>query len=629
MAEEPDPLFEDAVEALRQGDQPRAKEIFTRLLKTDQNNANYWVWMSGAVDSPKERIYCLETALKLDPKNGVAKRGLVLFGALAPDEKIQPFPLNRPRAWEEKLLLEYEKPKESGMRAAMSNPVMRLAGVLVVGFVVVGLAVYGLLGRRTAKISPGSFSTAGPSPTYTLTPTFANATGAALSTKQQGPTPLAVLMGVSYTATPLYVNTPRAPISQDIFIGARSAFQRGDWDQFISSMNSVSTTEPTAADVPYYIGEAYRFKGQCSTALTYYNNSLKIDSKFAPGYLGLARARICMDKGANTTQLYDLALQYDPNYGEVYLDRANFNLVRKDFNAALPDLEKASGLMPDSALVEVSFAQAYLLQGNNTKALEAAQKANSIDLTLLSSYYYLGAAFIANGQYQDAIKPLQVYLIYQPKDGAAYTLLGQAFTKTGDYKPAVDALTQGLKLDPNQVKSYTYLGVADLGLNDLDNAAINFRKALSFFPDSFDANIGLTETLYRNGTFGNSYLQAETSKSKATNSTQLALAIYWRALSQEGRGSLGDAIADWKTLLAMPADAMTPDMRKTAEDHLKSIVTATNTPKPSNTPVVTRTPKVSITPTCACTGTPAGSGTPTPATPTTTLTLTPTATKKP
>ena len=62
--------------------------------------------------------------------------------------------------------------------------------------------------------------------------------------------------------------------------------------------------------------------------------------------------------------------------------------------------------MPNSALVQVAFAHAYLLQGDNVKALAAAQKANSIDLTLLPSFYYLGSALVANGQYQDAIKPL-------------------------------------------------------------------------------------------------------------------------------------------------------------------------------------------------------------------------------
>ncbi len=53
----------------------------------------------------------------------------------------------------------------------------------------------------------------------------------------------------------------------------------------------------------------------------------------------------------------------------------------------------------------------------------------------------LGDAYSGNGQYADAIKPLQTYLIYQPEDGSAYALLGQAYAKTGDYKSAMEPLS--------------------------------------------------------------------------------------------------------------------------------------------------------------------------------------------
>src|SRR5512146_3097599 len=128
MSEEPealDALLEDAVDALRMGERARGKEILTRLLKADQNNPTYWIWMSAAVDTAKERVYCLETALKLDPDNAIAKRGLVLLGGLPPDENIQPFPLNRPRAWEEDLLLAHEKPQEKGFMAMAGSPLFR------------------------------------------------------------------------------------------------------------------------------------------------------------------------------------------------------------------------------------------------------------------------------------------------------------------------------------------------------------------------------------------------------------------------------------------------------------------------------------------------------------------------
>src|SRR5512134_183449 len=140
-----DAVFQEAVEALRAGNKNRARELLTGLLKTDQNNATYWVWMSATVDTTKERIYCLQTALKLDPENAAAKRGLILHGALPPDETIQPFPVNRPRTWEEKLLLAYEKPKPKGWEAIRSSPAIRLGGMIVLGIVLIGAAVFGLI----------------------------------------------------------------------------------------------------------------------------------------------------------------------------------------------------------------------------------------------------------------------------------------------------------------------------------------------------------------------------------------------------------------------------------------------------------------------------------------------------
>ncbi|HEX8991770.1 MAG TPA: tetratricopeptide repeat protein [Anaerolineales bacterium] len=605
-----DTLFEEAVDALRHGDRARGKEILTRLLKADQNNPNYWIWMSASVDTAKERIYCLETALKLDPGNATAKRGLVLLGGLAPDEGIQPFPLNRPRPWEEDLLLAHERPQERGARSTVGSSLARIVGVVLAGLAVIALAAaaFYFSPRIGHFIRPIPTSTVGPSPTFTLTPTFVNTTLPGITT-QIGPTPLADLLGVHYTPTPLYINTPRVPLSADIYGSAQSALKQGNWDLYIQQMQEIQKVEPNAADVPYYIGEAYRLKGDCRTAMNYYNQALQISDKFAPGYAGLARARLCIDPGADTSQLYQLAIQADPNYGEAYLDRASFDLLHRDSASAVSDLRQAEKLMPNSALVQLGFAEAYLLAGNNAGALQAAEKANSIDQTLLPSYFYLGYAYVLNEQYADAIKPLQIYLVYQTKDATAYGLLGQALTETGDYPQAVTALNAALENDPTQVRSYIYLGKASLRTGDLVSASGYFKRALEYFPDSFDANIGLTEVMYDNRTFGSAYLQAETSKSKATNDTQLALAIYWRALSQEGRKSFADAIADWKTLLAMPASVMTADMRQTAQTHLSGLLTATPNPNAA-TPTLTPKPSGSGTPTGTPTPSPGPTATP-------------------
>src|SRR5688500_12896516 len=80
-----DVMFNEAVQALRAGQRMRARDLLTRLLKADQSNVDYWLWMSAAVDAEKEQVFCLQNALKLDPNSTAARRGLVVLGALSPE----------------------------------------------------------------------------------------------------------------------------------------------------------------------------------------------------------------------------------------------------------------------------------------------------------------------------------------------------------------------------------------------------------------------------------------------------------------------------------------------------------------------------------------------------------------
>src|ERR1700749_3525993 len=104
-------ILQQAIKFIGEENFPKAKELLTGLLQTDQHNATYWVWLSAAMDTQKERLYCLQMAYKVDPTNAAARRGLILMGALEPDGSQTPFPMNHPRLWEHRLKLAEEKDK--------------------------------------------------------------------------------------------------------------------------------------------------------------------------------------------------------------------------------------------------------------------------------------------------------------------------------------------------------------------------------------------------------------------------------------------------------------------------------------------------------------------------------------
>ena len=69
-------LTQQGIAALKAGDKPQAAHLLRLAIQDDPKDIQAWLWLSGAVDTVEERIESLQAALKLDPNNQVAARGL-------------------------------------------------------------------------------------------------------------------------------------------------------------------------------------------------------------------------------------------------------------------------------------------------------------------------------------------------------------------------------------------------------------------------------------------------------------------------------------------------------------------------------------------------------------------------
>src|SRR5690349_7117726 len=463
-----DVVFQEAVDALRVGNKSRARELLTELLKTDQNNATYWVWMSATVDTTKERIYCLQTAYKLDPNNASAKRGLILHGVLPADETVQPFSINRPRVWEEKLLLAHEKPKLKGWAAVRASPVARLGGFAALGAVLIGALVFGFLQARAIRNARPPTATPGPSPTFTLTPTSFNVTGQAPA--EGTPAPLSALVEVPYTATPLYVSAVRSPLTGDYYLRFSSSFNNEKWDDAIAALDEIIKLEPSALYAYYYKGEASRFKGDYSGAIAAYQSALGVDLEFGPAYVGMARATRAQNPSGNVLSLLDDAIRFDPNFGEAYLERAIVKLRDNDIPGALADLGEADSRLPNSPLVYFYLAQSHLRAGDLERAQAAAQHAYELDVTYLPTYLLLGQIYAEAGKETQALQALETYLQYSEDDTAAYILRGKMYFNDQEYEKTVADMTNALRQNRNQIEAYLYRFLSNVELGNGDQA---------------------------------------------------------------------------------------------------------------------------------------------------------------
>jgi hypothetical protein len=68
--------LQKAVELIKAGNDPAARELLLNVLRANPKNDKAWVWMASITKERDKRQKCLEEALKHNPNNQIAKRAL-------------------------------------------------------------------------------------------------------------------------------------------------------------------------------------------------------------------------------------------------------------------------------------------------------------------------------------------------------------------------------------------------------------------------------------------------------------------------------------------------------------------------------------------------------------------------
>lgn len=74
-------LLNRGKQAAMSGQRDLAREMLAHVVYLEPANAEGWLWLSGVVTVPEQVRYCLERALRVDPGNARAKRGMEWLNA--------------------------------------------------------------------------------------------------------------------------------------------------------------------------------------------------------------------------------------------------------------------------------------------------------------------------------------------------------------------------------------------------------------------------------------------------------------------------------------------------------------------------------------------------------------------
>jgi tetratricopeptide (TPR) repeat protein len=587
-----DIMLQQAIDALRSGQRARCRDLLTRLLRVNQNNPQYWLWLSAAVDTPKEQIYCLQSALRLDPNNLTIQQGLILLGALPANPVIQPH--LQQRQWQ---VVEQEVPNQS----AWSNPWLRMLVFTASALFFLALLVWAAVSFNNSRQKPVAFiptSTSGPTPTFTYTPTAMQGTrlpGTPTPT-QSGPLSLAQKLKLQYTPTPFYMGTPHA--ANEAYRIAFRAFNQGAYTEALNHFAQASKMDPYAPDIVYLMAEIYYLQEDYSKALDAYKQSAEIDPGFAPAYLGIARTSLIQEPQTEVLEDLQKAIELDPDFGLAYLELAAYYLQHSELELAQEMLDQSKDILNPSALWHTYQAQVEITSEDYSTAYQHAQQSLKLDRGLLPTYRVMGQAALFNQKYKEALEALDIYTEYEPDDAQAWLWRAQALYQTHKYSQAVEAVNNALSLQRELPEAYFYRGLANLELNQGQKAVNDFLVSLRGNAQSFRHNLNLGRALLTAERYTDARGQLTACEDLAGSDEELAQVYYYRALSSEALENRPAAIKDWQLLLALPEDSVQTAWLRKASLALTPTPTITPTFTPSPTPTSTHSP----TPTKTATG---------------------------
>jgi len=662
MSASTESMFMEALAAARAGNRVRARSLLTKLLKTDSSVVDYWVWMSSVVESQREKIYCLESALKLDPTNRAVLRGLTLMGARVPSEAELAGAARIPRR--QIAAVATGASVGGGVRLprlpwrVMAYAVGAVVALFTVGFIV--RAVVPFFGSRQMSVAPtlppqtalASSTPETPTATTTTIPATLRVQRTAIPT-ELAQTPLAFFVAHTPTPTTVVGITPHA--AYEAYSSGLRALERGNYEQAEEFFDQVLDLDNTLPDVHYFKGEARRLYAMSDDgaddrsallggAIQSYDNAILKDSEYAPAYLGRGRAlleRAVIREGRDALNGQDLPTDYarafelDPTLVQAYVAQAEFMRSVSLWKNTEETLQAALDVGLRDPIIYILIAEAQLHRGKNEAALENAIEGSGSDPTDIDGYFILGRTFVRLEQYDQALQPLLTYVAYRAEDHRGWSDLGRTQLELGDQPPAAFSLNQALTIKADYSPAYIGRGWLNLDLGDGQSALTDFQKALQFGQETFEMYLGLGHAYYLLGDLQEGLNQASTAMTLAALADDceildrdISRGYHLRAIIAEASDELTDyAIRNWEWILAL--ECPDPFIRELAEEHLLILTgeipipspTASRTPTPlgpSPTPSRTPTAASSLTPTNTPTPAPTSSASATPITPTAT-----------
>jgi tetratricopeptide (TPR) repeat protein len=225
--------------------------------------------------------------------------------------------------------------------------------------------------------------------------------------------------------------------------------------------------------------------GDYSTAVTYYNNALEIDTHFASAYAGRASALNMLSRYSEAIDSAESALAIKVN-DPVALNARAFGLYKlKRYDEAAAAYDKLFIVEQNRKEAYCNQADAYMKINKTDAAIVSYDKCTKLDSQNPDTWNNQGLALMAAGKYNDALDAFDRATVLTVKNATIWNNKGVALVALGKPTDALQCFNKALGIDPGYTEAQK-------------NKADAMGKQQSF---NISGTITPKETVSRIGTF--------------------------------------------------------------------------------------------------------------------------------
>ncbi|MDX1906623.1 MAG: tetratricopeptide repeat protein [Bacteroidia bacterium] len=292
-------------------------------------------------------------------------------------------------------------------------------------------------------------------------------------------------------------------------------------DEALGSFAKAIQIEPCLADAWLHQGLIHVRSGDGTAAAADLDKAIACETQ-APEAYRLRGELMIPTQPEKALQLLSKAIALGPQYGQSYATRAACYLTLRQYENALPDLEKALQLLPpvqiklltdrawlyaklnnptqaladynraiqaapDSARLYCLRAQLLADMKQPAKAAEDAEAAIRLDPTLPQAWLVRVNLAFEEGNYAKALQDLNEVISLHPRYAEAYNKRGEVQAAAEVYDKALADFTYAIQLNPTLASAYNNRGNLARKAGDYDRALRDFGQALAHDPYLADA----------------------------------------------------------------------------------------------------------------------------------------------